>query len=392
MRFLLGVFILLVCASTVYSESVILVPSKEATEDSVKNAIPFVLKRCETYGYSGMTAGFLVTKDGPVICLTSPSDIGNQMRANIVKLFAVSGKSADLCQVYVPTEIEKEQFQPGNSASPKGTSWVFVLSCFGTRLARTMDGKTAPPILIHSERALPRSEMNIFIKQKTIEVKSEALRKRNIDGQLVLRLDGTILLYSYGAPPDALEQGRVSVYKVSDPVFCFKKCGRCNGMGFSILRIPETIVVGPLMPGASRGSPEQYRRVECSSCSGTGKVSDSNNDVIQLTFDDCAVFAWVAVPLPFSCAVITAPTGFLPPPAPPAAIQAPGKQSAKCSACSGSGICAYCKGTGIYHGNRVLIGSNVPYENIKCSVCSGGGGATPAPGKCVRCRGTGQVR
>jgi hypothetical protein len=381
MKSLLVIFCLLLCVVPCYSESVILLPPKDTTEESVKSAVPAILKRCEAYGYTGMTASFLNNNRWPAIYLTSPSDIGDMMRSNLVKLFAVAGKSVDLCQVYSQTEIEKEQFQPGNAAAPKGTLWAYVLSPLGTRLAQTRDGKTAPPLLVYSDRVLPRSEMNFFVTPRLIEIKTETIKKFKLEGYPILRIDGAILSHSYTVYSDnPSEEKLVFVYKMDGPNVCFKKCERCNGNGFFIQRIPETIVVGPLMPGASRGSPEQSRRVACSVCSGSGRVSGYRNDVIQFIFNDYAAFTWVAIPLPVPFTIIKTPEGFLPPPQPPAAIQVPVNKNTKCSACFGSGICAYCQGTGIYK------------NASKCSVCSGGGGAESNPGKCSRCKGTGQVK
>jgi len=269
MRFL-GILFLLSCAS-LYGESIILVPPKDATEESIRGAIPAVLKRCEAYGYSGMTAGFLITKDtlmsaggrGQAICLTSPAEISDQMRHNLVRLFAVAGKSADLCQVYAPTDVEKEQFKPGGAA-PDKAAWVYVMG------ARTPDDKQAPPILVYSGRSLPRSEMSISIEQRTVEVKKAVLQKRKVEGRPILRIDDALIWYEYHQHADpakqSAEQRSFPVYEVSEPI------------------------------GAN--------------------IADSGN-VLRLTFHDRIVFTWVAVPLPFPYSVNMPPPGFLPPPALP---------------------------------------------------------------------------
>jgi hypothetical protein len=280
MREVLVAIALLSAQSLSTAESVVLIPPKDTNEQAVKSAIPAMMQRCEVYGYSVMAAEIVTLNDRSAIRLSSPAEINEKMRSTLARLFIVSGQYVDLCQVYVATDAEKEQFKPGGASAPTGVAWAYVRSRSGDKGAFDLEDKPAPPILIYTGRSLPKSEMTISIERRTVEMKMSMLQKHKMDKDLILRIDAMLLWRAYG------EFNVFSSSVESKQI----KCTKCKGEG-------KLVAVRRISGGIQ---PDRVT-APCPNCNGKGFNIDKDEDVLRYTFEDRVSFAWVAVPMPFAC-------------------------------------------------------------------------------------------
>lgn len=272
------------------SESIFLVPSCEAPE---KETVSSILRRCEAYGYTGMKAESLSMQGKPAIRLSSPSAIGDQMKETLARLLSVSGKSVDLCQLYAPTEAEKEQFKAGGTAAPKGTEWAYRWGYTGNRIATNEDGLFAPPILIFSERSVPKSEMAFSLDKKSITIKMDSIQKRKMFGSVMLRIDNKLLCYVY--------RGDYSICNLTvERPEISKKCKRCNGEG-RLVASREVVLVGVVARGQNGYREEMF--VVCPVCAGSRSITEKKPEVVNIQFEDKVAFIWITCPMPFSCEI-----------------------------------------------------------------------------------------
>jgi hypothetical protein len=240
-----------------------------------------------------MKAESLSMQGKPAIRLSSPSEIGDQMKATLARLLSVSGKSVDLCQLYTPTEAEKEQFKAGGTTAPKGAEWAYMWGYTGNRIATNGDGLFAPPILIFSERSVPKSEMAFSPDKKSITIKMDSIQKRKMFGSVMLRIDNRLLCYVY--------RGDCSICNLTvEKPEISKKCKRCNGVG-KLVASREVILVGVVARGQNGYREEMF--VACPVCSGNGSITEKKPEVVNIQFEDKTAFIWVYCPMPFSCEI-----------------------------------------------------------------------------------------
>jgi hypothetical protein len=124
--------------TTTDAEFVMLVPRSDAPEAAAKADLTPVLKRCEAFGYSGMTAEVVSLEQRPAIQLTSPASINDEMRARLSCLFAFQGASPSIFVKRELSPAEQVQFgKPGvaiksdnpvetihNMKAPTGAQWL----------------------------------------------------------------------------------------------------------------------------------------------------------------------------------------------------------------------------------------------------------------------------